>query len=367
VSNGAPPASNPFAAQQASLRERLSSFLTTLHPALRSDIERALSAPGKLLSQPDTTAVELSPALPAGTWPLLTLLIAQHVTPNIDMVKAGNVALAVECFVCGLDLLDDVEDEDQTSIVQELGIPRALNASTALLGLSQRLILSLRQQRVAPARVALLLQAFADCLIAAVTGQHRDLLAEQRRASDVTRDEYIEIAAGKAGAIMRLACLAGAICAGASRKVSAQFAELGMELGIAHQLDNDAHDLYDLLHRDSTHAPETGTSATYFKSDLARGKKTLPIILTAASLAKQPGKAVLSDNLDAALKNLAGLSDRENEEYRRVLDEGIVATWGTSLLYRERAHERLRKMDARKPIAAALRLLLEFEPSPRET
>jgi geranylgeranyl pyrophosphate synthase len=362
MSNGALPAPNPFAAHQAFLRERLHLMLATLHPGLHSDIERALSAPGKLLSQTNTS--ELSPA---GTWPLLTLLVAQHIAPHIDLVKAGSIALAVECFVCALDLLDDVEDEDQTPVIQELGIPRALNVSTALLVLSLRLILSMRQQQVTAARVLRLLQAFADCLVAAVTGQHQDLLAEQRRAREVTREEYIEIAAGKAGAIMRLACQAGAIGAGASRKVNAQFAELGMTLGIAHQLDNDAHDLYDLLHRDSTHAPAAGTSSAQFKSDLARGKKTLPIILAAASLAKQPGKAALWDNLDDALKNLAELSEKESEEYRRILNEGIVATWGISLLYRERAHERLREIDAQKPIAAELRLLLGFELSPRET
>jgi len=103
-----------------------------------------------------------------------------------------------------------------------------------------------------------------------------------------------------------------------------------MMLGIAHQLDNDAHDLYDLLHHDSTQATDAGTSSAQFKSDLSRGKKTLPVVLAALSLAKQPGRETLSDNLDAALKNLSKLSDKE--EYRRTLNEGIVATWGICLL-----------------------------------
>lgn len=362
MSNDAQNAPNPFAAHQASLRERLYNILATVHPALRPAVERALSAPGKLLSQPDTSA--LSPELPAGTWPLLTLLIAQHIAPSIDLTRAGSVALAVECFVCALDLLDDVEDEDQTPVIQELSIPRALNVSTALLALSQHFILSVRQKKVSPAIVLRLLQGFADCMIAAVTGQQRDLLAEQRPAREFTREEYIEIAAGKAGAIMRLACQSGAICAGANRKVNEQFAELGMVLGLAHQLDNDAHDLYDLLYRDSTQATVAGTSSAQFKSDLARGKKTLPIILAALSLAKQPGREALSDNLDAALKNLAKLSDKEKEEYQRILQEGIVATWGISLLYRERAHELLQEIGAQKTFAAELRLLLGLEPSP---
>ena len=359
MSNGASSTSNPFAAHQAFLRERLYSILAMLHPVLLLDVERALSAQGKLLSQAHSAVS--SPALPAGTWALLSLLIAQYIDPYIDLTKASSVALAVECFVCALDLLDDVEDEDQTSVIQELSIPRALNVSTTLLALSQHFIFSLRQKKVSPATVLRLLQSFADCMMAAVNGQHRDLLAEQRPAREITREECIEIAAGKAGAIMQLAFQSGAICAGAKRKVNKQFAELGMVLGIAHQLDNDAHDLYDLLHHDSTQATDAGTSSAQFKSDLSRGKKTLPVVLAALSLAKQPGRETLSDNLDAALKNLSKLSDKEG--YRRTLNEGIVATWGICLLYRERARERLQELDAQKPIAAELRLLLGFEPS----
>ena len=59
-------------------------------------------------------------------WPLLTLLVAQTIAPEIDLVSASSVAVAIECFICALDLLDDVEDDDQTPIVQSLGIARTL-------------------------------------------------------------------------------------------------------------------------------------------------------------------------------------------------------------------------------------------------
>jgi geranylgeranyl pyrophosphate synthase len=365
MSNDVP--ASPFAAHQAFLRERLHTILATLHPALRPDVERALSEQGKLLSQPPTDTAALSTVLPAGTWPLLTLLVAQYVAPNVELARAGNVALAVECFVCALDLLDDVEDEDQTPVVQELGTARALNVSTTLLALSQQSILSLREQKVSPALILRLLQAFNECTIAAAIGQHRDLLAEQRPALGFTREECIEIAAGKAGAIMRLACESGAICAGANRKVNDQFAELGTMLGIAHQLDNDAHDLYHLLHREISPAIDSEISGGQPKSDLAHGKKTLPIVLSALSLATQPGREALSNNLDAALKNFTELSDREKEEYRGILNEGILATWGICLLYRERAQERLQEIEARRPVPTELRLLLGFESSPGDT
>ncbi|TMC15793.1 MAG: hypothetical protein E6J33_10575 [Chloroflexi bacterium] len=54
-------------------------------------------------------------------WPLLTLLVAQAVSPQVDLFCASGVAVAVECFVCALDLLDDVEDGDLTPTVNALG------------------------------------------------------------------------------------------------------------------------------------------------------------------------------------------------------------------------------------------------------
>jgi geranylgeranyl pyrophosphate synthase len=177
----------------------------------------ALQAPGKLLSNASQNVgiseschtQAQAPALPAGVWPLLTLLVAQHPAPYIDPLLAGDVAIAVECFICALDLLDDVEDGDQTSLVELIGIPRMLNVSTTLLMLAQRALLSLTTQGIAPERTLTLrlLYTFQEAALTATEGQHRDLLAEQRPVQDFGQEICIEIAAGKAGALMRLVCL----------------------------------------------------------------------------------------------------------------------------------------------------------------
>ena len=324
-----------------------------------------MSLKGKLLFKGDSTVDQDSYNLSTGTWPLLALLIAQYIKPDIDLTLASSVAIAVECYVCSLDILDDVEDDDETIIVQSLGRARALNVSTALLALSLQAIVSLREQRVAPTLIVRLLETLRASMLDAVTGQHRDLLSEQRSARDLTSEECIDIAAGKAGSIMQVACLLGAICAEARKRTLQQFAALGTALGIAHQLDNDAHDLYHLLQRESSRDTASETARASVKSDLMRGKKTLPVVLAALSLAEKQG--IEETRLDEALMNLSGLSDKVREEYLRVLHEGIIATWGTSLLYRERVHERLQEIETRKPVASELRLLLGFESSPGET
>ncbi len=336
-----------FAAHQHLLRERLHLLLATLHSDLHADVVRTLEDSGKLLFQPDEESNSFPFASSFSTWPLLTLLVAQYTSADIDLECASRVAVAVECFVCALDLLDDVEDEDQTPIFQAIGTSRVLNVSTALLMLAHQALLSLAHYGVAPALILRLLETLQAAALIATAGQHRDLLAEQRSAQDLTNQECIEIATAKAGAIMRLAFRLGAMCAGADDKLCDQLSEMGEMLGIAHQLDNDCHDLYHLLKGEtSTILPgEAGNATTQnIKSDLVRGKKTLPIVLAA--------------HISTPHQITPESTDEEKKEYLQALHEGIVTTWGISLLYRERARNCLQEIEVQKPFAPALRFLL---------
>ena len=331
------------------LIERLNLLLAALDSVLYPDVIQALEGAGKLLSQPEHQADHPDPPLPAGVWPLLTLLVAQQITPDIDTVSASSVAVAIEFFVCAIDLLDDVIDEDQTPTLQTLGVARTLDVSTALLTLAQMAILSLSQQGVAPALILSLLNTLQESALVVTVGQHRDVLSEQRPTQDFTREECIEIAAAKAGSIMRLACRLGALCAGADDVVCEQFSELGELLGIAHQLDNDSHDLYYLLQggTSTVGSTEAETATRSIKTDLVRGKKTLPVVLAA--------------KMDDTLQGSSSPANGESEEYLRALHQGILTTWGICQLYRERARDRLQEIETQKPIAHLLRLLLGFE------
>ena len=355
------PPENPFAAQQHLLSERLNFLLTAVHPALYADVVRAFQEEGKLLYQPPPGVINSRTRRPAGIWSLLTLLVAQHISPDIDPIYASSVAVAVECFCAALDLLDDVEDEDQTAIVQELGAARLLNVTTVLLTLAQQALLSLSELGVDPANILRLLNTLQESALGITSGQHRDLLAEQRPALDITHEECIDIAAVKAGALLRLACRLGAQCAGADPVLVEQFTEFGLLLGIAAQLDNDSHDLYDLL-RDVIPAILPGDARATpgsEKSDLVRGKKTLPIVLAAAEIAKTRGTTDV--NLKDAFQKISEFSDAERNEYLRALKEGILTSWGICLLYRERARDRLHEFEALRPVSPALRILTGLE------
>src|SRR6266496_3610958 len=295
----------PFEVYQRILRERLRFFLDPLQSTLRSDIMRALQETGKLL---DIAQTDKNAPVPAGSWSLLTLL---------------------------------------TALIKESGPARVLNVSTALLVLAQRMVLSVSEREFPAADILRCFDTIQESLLVAITGQQRDLLAEQRAVEQVTVEECIEIASEKAGALMSLACRMGALCTGANDEVCEQYGLLGQLLGISHQLDNDCHDLYYLLQSESVaQSMDEGVSiAKQSKTDLIRSKKTLPIVLAA-----QSQRAFHSEGSDIA----------NGSDDQKALQEGIMAAWGICLLYRERARDQLQRIEAQQPISHTLRLLLGF-------
>lgn len=337
-----------IADQQALLRDRLYLLLAPLHPALRADVERALQGETKLLHPSSANLDPGNISSLAGKWALLAFFTATYVNAGVDPAYAGLVALAVECFVCATDLLDDVADGDQTTTMLALGPARALNVSTALLTLSHQSLLTLTLQGIDEYSILRLLAALEEWTMKAVSGQHRDILSDQQSIHDLTQEECLEIAAAKAGSIVSMALRLGAICAGADDDLLQQLTELGELLGISHQLDNDAHDLYHLIQGERTSAAvsDEDTPVHAKKSDLERGKKTLPVVLAVRD--------------DETLQRFATMTDEESRGYAQALQEAIISTWGICLLYRERARERLQKLDAKKPVPFALRMLLGF-------
>jgi geranylgeranyl pyrophosphate synthase len=279
---------------------------------------------GKLLHRP---AAELD-----GRWALLPFCLVQDLRPvtgcELSRIEAAReVALAMECIGSATDLLDDVMDSDATPLIEQLGEARALSVALALISLAHRMLLALLDLDLPVMLPKRLMETVQSAILRASAGQQQDLLAEGRPASELSCEECLEIASAKAGALLALACQMGALCAGLADEQVARCAEAGRLLGIAAQLDNDAHDLSELL--------QPADQRNSQKSDLARGKKTLPIVLAARSL--QITYALEKDSID--FRYLELLKDSEREKCFGALREGILTTWGIALLYRERARE----------------------------
>lgn len=328
-----------FTTHQHWLRERLCYFVDELQPQLRNDVMRALEEPGKLFSLNSKEDDGTKAKLPAGYWALLPLLIARTINPTIDMSVAGTVAVAVECLMSAIDLLDDVEDDDQTSIILEIGSARALNTSTVLVMLAQRMILSLSQYQVSPLLIIKILHTIQNSVIIAAIGQHQDLLAEKQSVSDFTYRDCLEIAERKGGELLSLACHLGALIAEANEGVCEKFAELGKLLGIVGQFENDNQDLYHILHgfEESSLYLTGKLDKRSVKSDVMREKKTLPIVLA-------------SDGNDAE-------EDKQTEKIKpdiQIFHEGILKSLGVCLLYRQRALTVLKEIENSYSISETL-------------
>ena len=218
-----------------------------LPSTLRQLIEIPLRESGKLLVDYDAR------------WPRLVLASAQAARGSA--ATAPRVAAAVEIFMAGVDVLDEIEDADPSPLVDAAGIPQALNAAGILLMLGQRVLADVVvDDGGSPHLVHRLQRTLLDAAITAAGGQHLDLATEGR--SDVSPEVALEIVRQKAGALMAGACRLGALLGTDDEAILALYETWGRHWGIAAQLSNDLQDAM----------AESG------KSDRVRGKRTLPLV-----------------------------------------------------------------------------------------
>lgn len=177
-----------------------------------------------------------------------------------DERAAVQVAAAIELFIAGLDVLDEIEDDDDSPLVAEAGVAQALNASTALLMLAQERLGRLDEWGVPAARIPRFTRALAAAGLAATGGQHYDLAAEGR--PDLTIEGALDITRRKAGTLVGGACRLGAILGTDDEELLGRYEAWGRHFGTASQLANDLHD----------------AERTSGKSDLRRSKGTVPLI-----------------------------------------------------------------------------------------
>jgi len=340
---------NRFAFDQKFLRERLVQFLQEQgllqETALGADVRRALAAPRKLLSSmPDVITAQ---HVPAGIWALIPLYIARYCDPGADPQLLSCIALCAECFLCALDLLDDVEDEDSNELRQQLGDARLLNVATVLLSLASQALLMATRYGLPSERLQSLLVVLHQQWQRATLGQHRDLLAEQRPMEDMGPEECLRITEDKSGALVSLVCSLAAISVGASATISDLFANVGSQVGIAYQLDNDISDLATLLN------PALAVCSATAKSDLVRNKKTFPIVLASERLVHH---------------QLQCGHVAQHSFHERAYDEALKASLAVAFYYRSQAAFIVQQIETAYGVAFSpeLRFLLSLDRLPAQ-
>jgi len=245
---------------------------------------------------------------------LLPVLCCEAVGGNERQATA--VAAAWHLLHLAAKILDDVEDEDADGALwSTIGSSQAINVATGFIFASQ-LALAHLPQMGADERLALsLCQDFNRACLRMCAGQHADLT----EGSELSLERYFEVVAAKSGEFFALACRAGALLGGGNAEQVASYSEFGYNLGVLIQIWDDFEGIWN---------PQG-------KSDLATGKRTLPIIyaLSVAPLAVQK-------QLMEFLSRAADEPQAEGEARRIITDLGAPQYVMTEAQIRRRRAER---------------------------
>ena len=187
-----------------------------------------------------------------------------------DEQASLRVAAALECVHCYSLIHDDLpamDDDDlrrgQSTVHKAFDEATAILAGDSLLTLAFDIIADEATALAADRRAALVLAlARAAGVGGMVGGQALDLEAEHVRPDETG---IITLQAMKTGALIRFACEAGAIVAGASKADRESLAEFGSAIGLAFQLSDD---LLDVTSDAATMGKATGKDETAGKATL---------------------------------------------------------------------------------------------------
>jgi geranylgeranyl diphosphate synthase type I len=183
---------------------------------------------------------------------------------------ALDAAVAIEILHNYSLVHDDIEDGDElrhgrTTIWAQFGIPHGINAGDALCAISYLTLLH-EEAVVPPNRVVEMLHVLHEANLLMCEGQGLDISFETR--STVSMPEYLEMIAGKTGALFAASCELGALAAGADPARAKEYARLGRAYGLAFQI------------RDDVLGTWGATSVTGKPSgaDIARRKWSFPVV-----------------------------------------------------------------------------------------
>jgi geranylgeranyl pyrophosphate synthase len=229
-------------------------------------LRRALTTSGKLLgSSPDVGLI----------WGLLPLLACQ--SAGGDPLRALPLAAAVECLIAATDILDDIEDGDAPdALYLACGLPTATNVATLLLFLSQAALGRLREQGASAEQIAAAGLTLAEAGVRACAGQQHDLTPDLDTLVDT--DSYLRMIGMKAAALVEGICRAGALFSPATPATVAAYGAVGLQMGLALQVNNDI----------------VGTTAASLRADRRAGRRTLPLLLALHHAPPPPDQAAAS-------------------------------------------------------------------------
>jgi geranylgeranyl diphosphate synthase type I len=238
---------------------------------------------------------------------------------------------------------DDIEDGDRErrhrpTLWALHGVPQAINAGDMLFSLSRVALHRLTDLGFPDAKVLRLMRLFDHTCVALCEGQYIDIWTSEHDEV-MSVDLYFDMIGRKTAALIAASIEAGALLATDDEEVVARYRAFGWALGLAFQLNDDLLGIWG-------DERATGKQA----SDIARRKKTLPMIYAFERLAADdPDRARL-----AALYGQASPSEAEVAEIVEILERAGAREYTRSEAARYR-DEALAELDSSGVVDGAAR------------
>jgi geranylgeranyl pyrophosphate synthase len=274
-----------------------------------------------------------SPGLPAIQLPLLV-----HAAITGDERPAYHLAEACTLLYFGVDLFDNLIDEELSSSWKTRDPAEASLAATTLLAAAPQIAIArLREHGVPPERLWELAHLFAETLLTMSAGEHEDVLFTGR--VDVKPEMCRDMIERKSGSEFALFAQAGAKLAAGDEDVIQQYAAFGRCFGMASQLRSDVWDIW----------------GAEISQDLINGKCTLPVIHAMSTL-QETSRGRLQELLRVARE-----SAEHHDEVRALLAEtgSLRHTILVIEVYLRRAREHLAAASPLEPAGQGLSMLLD--------
>ena len=169
-----------------------------------------------------------------GHFPFGQLVILHYQMFNGQSKEIFKAAAAVELMILSLDIFDDLQDQDNSSVPwYKINQAIAMNIATGFLVLSTKALEQTIFERNGKITAADYLNTR---VLKAINGQHTDLIGRIE-----SEEDYIQMVREKSGALMASACLVGTALA--SEKHHDSVKKYAEHIGIIAQIKNDIHDI----------------------------------------------------------------------------------------------------------------------------
>jgi len=252
------------------------------------------------------------------------LLLATELAGG-DAAQAVPAAAALELIHNFSLLHDDVEDRSdrrrgRPTVWTFAGEAQAINTGDGMFTIAHLAMHGLTDRGVPPDVAVRALRELDETCIRLVHGQYLDISFEDR--TDVTLDEYVEMASGKTAAMFAAPLALGAIIAGADEPLVEAFRAAGRHIGLGFQMIDDVLGIWG----------DPAVTGKPVGDDLRSRKMTYPVI-TGLSQPSETGRRL------SALYNKPPRADEDLGEMTTLIEVagGRTATEERATAERDRA------------------------------